>query len=328
MKDCTNFVMSKVDAVALFASFVFLGVVAVVGNLLIVVVVIKDPIRKLHTPFNYFLVNLSVCDFVTGTVPMPLTAYYMYCQSKGLHLTFSSLELCATITSACSIILSTCALAIDRLIGITYPVKYRQRLSWLRCIGISVLIWITSIVVGILVTFVGNQNDAFVGFYYSGITSGAIVITVVYFKVHQFLRSHEEDFKSRLQESLTASNEILIQKRCELEKKVTRAFLIILVVFVISYVPGLAFLNIMQYCERCSCQLKYNLYHIRYLLSVSNSSINPIMFIILLRDFRTSIKALFVARKLQTVRSSTADITTSTDSIKGQGPPIYWEDGL
>lgn len=116
-EECDNVIMQKSAAIALSAGFIFLGVIALFGNLIIIIAVIRNPLKKLHTPFNYFLVNLSVCDLVAGAVPMPLTAYYMYSQSQGLHITFSKHELCVTIASAASVILSTCALAIDRLIG-------------------------------------------------------------------------------------------------------------------------------------------------------------------------------------------------------------------
>ena len=296
-EECKNVVIQSSAAIAISAGFILLGVIAVFGNLIVIISVIRNPLKKLHTPFNYFLVNLSVCDFVTGAVAMPLTAYYIYSKRKGVHLTFSQIELCFTTTLAASVILSTCALVIDRLIGITHPLKYRQHLSWDKCLTFSLLIWILSVAVGLTLTYVGNRSDAFMGFYCSAISCGLIVITVGFFKVYMFLRNHEQEFRKRLEESIKVSEQAIIQ-RCKTEKKVTRAFLVILAVFVLSYVPGLAFLNVMLYCHGCNCQLLYILYHIRYLLSVANSSINPIIFTLLLKDFRLSIKALFTRKEI------------------------------
>ena len=290
--DCTNADTGSVAAISLFVSFVVLSLFATAGNLLIIVAVICDPLKKLHTPFNYFLVNLSVCDLVTGVIPMPLTAYYMYTSSQGLLITFSPLEECTTIASASSVILSTCALAIDRYVGITYPLKYRVTLSWGRCIIISLVIWFLSIGVACLVTFVGDNRVAFAGFYYGAILIGFLVTAFVYFGVHRFMKNHEHEFRERLKDSLTVC-EKEIARHCAKEKKVTRTFFVILVVFILSYIPGLAFLNMMYYCKICSCKVKYDLYHIRYLLSVTNSSLNPYIFMILLKSFRDSIKALF-----------------------------------
>ncbi|XP_066918404.1 alpha-1B adrenergic receptor-like [Clytia hemisphaerica] len=296
--DCSNADTGSDAAIALFISFIALSVLAIVGNFLIILVVVCDPLKKLHTPFNYFLVNLSVCDFIAGAVPMPLTAYYMYTSLKGLNITFSPLEESTTIASAASVILSTCALAIDRYVGITHPLKYRIKLSWVRCIVISIIIWVLSIGVGCLVTFIGNRRYGFAGFYYGAIAIGFFVIAFVYFGVHRFMKSNEEEFKKRLEDSLTANRKTIAQRYIK-EKRVTRVFFIILAVFMISYIPGLAFLNVMYYCKQCSCKLKYDLYHTRYLLSVSNSAVNPYIFIALMKSFRESIKALFTPGRVQ-----------------------------
>ena len=296
-EECKTVVIQRSAAIAISIGFILLGVIAVFGNLIIIISVIRNPLKKLHTPFNYFLVNLSVCDFVTGAVAMPLTAYYIYSKRNGVYLTFSRIELCVTTTLAASVILSTCALVIDRLIGITRPLKYRQHLSWGKCVALSLLIWVLSVSVGLILTYAGNRRDAFMGFYCSAISCGLIVITIGFFKVYMFLRNHEQEFRKRLEESITASEQTILQ-RCKTEKKVTRAFLIILAVFVLSYVPGLAFLNVMFYCHDCNCQLLYSLYHIRYLLSVANSSVNPIIFTLLLKDFRLSVKALFTRKEI------------------------------
>ena len=309
---CSDADTGSVAAVSLFVSFVILSVLAIVGNLLVVVAVVCDPLKKLHTPFNYFLVNLSVCDLVAGSIPMPLTAYYMYTSSQGLTITFSPLEETVTIASAATVILSTCALAVDRYVGITYPLKYRVKLSWRRCILISIMIWIFSIGVAFLVTYVGEKKMAFAGFYYGAIFIGLCVITFVYFGVHRFMRKYESEFKKRLKDSLTSCEET-IARRCKEEKKVTRAFFVILLVFILSYVPGLAFLNVMYYCEICSCKLKYDLYHIRYMLSVSNSSFNPFIFMSLLRNIRHSILALFEIifnRKVSQTNTSQGESTS------------------
>ena len=306
--DCTNADTGSLAAISLFVSFIVLSLLATVGNLLIIISVITDPLKKLHTPFNYFLVNLSVCDLITGVIPIPLTAYYMYTSSQGLNITFSPLEESTTIASAASVILSTCALAIDRYVGITDPLKYRVTLSWRRCLFISVVIWFVSVGVGCLVTFVGDKKIAFEGFYYGAILFGLLVVAYVYFGVHRFMKNHEYEFRERLKESATAS-EKNIARHCAKEKKVTRAFFVILVVFIVSYIPGLAFLNIMYYCKRCTCKLKYDLYHIRYLLSVTNSSMNPYIFMILFKGFRDSIKTML---KIATNQEITHNPSQST----------------
>ena len=46
-----------------------------VGNLMIIVAVVVDPLKKLRYPFNYFVVNLAVADLIVGMISMPFGLY-------------------------------------------------------------------------------------------------------------------------------------------------------------------------------------------------------------------------------------------------------------
>lgn len=59
-------------------TFVLLTLIATPLNLLIIIAVLKDPLKKLRTLFNYLLVHLCVCNFLTGVVCFPILVYYYY----------------------------------------------------------------------------------------------------------------------------------------------------------------------------------------------------------------------------------------------------------
>ena len=44
----------------------FLSLITVPGNLLVLIVVFKNPNGKLRTPFNWFILNLAVADLLVG----------------------------------------------------------------------------------------------------------------------------------------------------------------------------------------------------------------------------------------------------------------------
>ena len=73
--DCSNVYppnyLSRLSAV--FAAVFCL--VITVANLLVIYVLVRDPLKKLRSPFNYFVVNLAVADSVVGAITMPIGVY-------------------------------------------------------------------------------------------------------------------------------------------------------------------------------------------------------------------------------------------------------------
>ena len=46
-----------------------------VGNLMIIIAVVINPLKKLRSPFNYFITNLALTDLIIGIISMPLAIY-------------------------------------------------------------------------------------------------------------------------------------------------------------------------------------------------------------------------------------------------------------
>jgi len=58
--------------------FVIYGIIAffiIVLNLLIIIAVLKDPLKKLRNMFSYLLEHLCICNLLAGAVLMPLMIY-------------------------------------------------------------------------------------------------------------------------------------------------------------------------------------------------------------------------------------------------------------
>ena len=51
------------------------SLVSTIGNALVVFIVVKDPLKKLRTPFNYFIVNLAVSDLIVRAINQPISLY-------------------------------------------------------------------------------------------------------------------------------------------------------------------------------------------------------------------------------------------------------------
>ena len=123
-----------------------LSVTATIGNALIVLAVWKDPLKTLHSPFNYFVVNLAVSDLIVGVFSLPIGAYVQTSEALGKLDTISVYAIhMSFFISATASIFSLMALSVDRWIVITYPLKHRSYLTWTRCKIVSVVIAVISL---------------------------------------------------------------------------------------------------------------------------------------------------------------------------------------
>ena len=60
--------------------------VITMGNFMILILVIINPLKKLRSPLSYFVVNLAVGDLIVGMISMSITIYFNvleYLQKKS-----------------------------------------------------------------------------------------------------------------------------------------------------------------------------------------------------------------------------------------------------
>lgn len=112
----------------------------ILGNALVLYsAATRSPTFRL--PTHFFIANLALADFLVGVLVMPFLAvlqvtgrwYFgpIYCESW----TVIHFWLCS------SSILSTCAVCIERYIGVRFPLKHKQIMSTQRIWGMIVGVW-------------------------------------------------------------------------------------------------------------------------------------------------------------------------------------------
>ena len=100
---------------------------------MVVVVVFVDPLKKLRSLFNYFVVNLAVADLIVGTISLPIKIHYVLQEYFGrrpnfrLYEKINHMSLFISLTAS---LLCLITLSIDRYIAITLAVKYRKHATW------------------------------------------------------------------------------------------------------------------------------------------------------------------------------------------------------
>ncbi|KAM6218648.1 olfactory receptor 7E24-like [Rhynchocyon petersi] len=121
----------------LFGLFLSMYLIAVSGNLFIVLAVISDP--HLHTPMYFFLSNLSLADigFISTTVPKMLVNI----QTQNKSITYvgclTQMSFCYLFGSMDSFVLTS--MAYDRFVAICHPLHYTVIMNPRLC-GLLVLL--------------------------------------------------------------------------------------------------------------------------------------------------------------------------------------------
>ena len=279
-------------------SCLIIAVIATFGNGLIIMAVILDPLKKLRTPFNYLLVNLAVADLIMGCVSMPLAVYvhYLEYEVKLEPLANNALRMSYFISGMASII-SLIALSVDRYMAISRAITYRVFFTWKKCILITMIIWSISVAFPFLYFEIGAVNYYFM-FACVAILTGFLVLVVVSIQVQKLLRRQTRLMTSQLPSS---SSKDFHLKRLQQEKRITRTYLIVLIWFVVLYLPGVVMVFMLYFWTTSDCVVRHILRDLQSVLISLNSCVNPIIYIVRLKTFKSSLRMLFC-------KSTTVDV--------------------
>eukprot|EP00794_Sanderia_malayensis_P000520 gene520-1169_t len=290
---------------------VVLCIVIFFGNLAIIVAVLVDPLRKLRTPFSYFLVNLAVSDFVVGAIAMP-SSFFAHLHEAGGHVPDYLVTLIHVtyFVSTTASVLSLAALSLDRFLAIRWPIRYRRSLRMHRCVVMSIAIWVFSGSVSMLYFTVG-YIDYLMVFVHVSIVIAFFILVMTYRQVYKTLRSQSQELRVLDSSAAEQRNNEEQIRRLRTEKKVTRAFLMILGLFLSCYAPAIIMIYVLQFCDQCSCDLRHVLRDLQFVFVSANSAMNPFVCAIRLGPFRRSILAILSCKR----KKSKYEMTASSNQL-------------
>ena len=269
-----------------------LCVVTITGNSLVCVAILKDPLGKLRSPFAYFLVNLACSDLIVGGAMLPVSVVAHLYELNGyipmslvytMHLTYFA--------SATASILSLLALAIDRYFAVVSAIRYRVYFSWRRCALVSCLIWTLSLGLPLIYLQIGYINYLMV-YSHTAVATAFAGLIVTYVRKKKFLKLQRSAMRSLQKTSSDAARESE-SRRLATEKQVTKAFLLILLLFASIYIPTVIMIYLLQFCNSCNDIVVHVLRDLQFVLISINSCMNPFVCCIRLKYYRKSIVALF-----------------------------------
>ncbi|XP_038603671.1 olfactory receptor 13H1-like [Tachyglossus aculeatus] len=131
-----------------FCIFLHLYLGTVVGNILIIMVVWKEP--RLHTPMYFFLCNLSFVDLCSTTTNVPLAL--VNCLRDCPTIPYNDCYAQMTISLFLGMI-ECCLLAImayDRFVAISNPLRYTLIMTMRTCFQIATTMWISNFLLALI----------------------------------------------------------------------------------------------------------------------------------------------------------------------------------
>lgn len=259
------------------------------GNFMVIIAVVVNPLKKLSSPCNYFIVNLAVADLLVGAVNMPVGMYYHYQEYLMKKPAFRLVEKLFHMSLHVSLIaslFSLITLSIDRYIAIKFAMKRRINFTWKKCWIISFIIWILSLsipffylkagVIGFLIIFI-NKAVA--------IAAVTLIVTYIHVHVHMLTRT-----------IITASTMVKVKRKFR-QAKVARIYLWVLVVFLICYFPAAIVVYILPFYSKCDCNFIHIMRDIAFYLITLNSCVNPFVYAFTSKHYRDAVRELLRSRR-------------------------------
>ena len=258
---------------------------AILGNVSILLSFVFE--SSLRTTANYFLLGLALTDLGVGLVVHPLYISVM------LSVYHNSIPHC-TILVVYSISVSFLAgvsllyiamIGLDRRLAIHLHLRYRQIVTEKRSMIAQGAVWIINGLL-CLVWLAGFQV-------YSTLAAVVVALSLigtfaVYVKIYQVVKRHKAQIRDQMTVQLS---EIEVSRLKRLRKSAVNT-LYVFFVFLLCYLPFFVATAINNMAKSSNTPAVLT-YEFSVTLMLSNSSLNPLMYCLRLRDFRTAVKKIY-----------------------------------
>jgi len=274
----------------------FLAIITVPGNFLVCLAVFKDPYKRLRSPFTFFVVSLAVSDLIVGMVTEPISVWLHFREGFSLEINHIWLIHMSYFISCTASVLNLAALTADRFTAITYPLQYRARFGTKRAAVIAALIWFLSCSLPFLYLEVGYLLYAFV-FANTAIALTFIIFLVTYVGFLRSMRAQVSELEMVRDSSQTEENRAR-RRTAANERNVTKAFMLMLGLFLCCYTPSCVMIYVMNLCSSCSCYAIHILRDLQFLFVLGSSALNPFLYAWRLPNFRKAFVRILRWRKV------------------------------
>ncbi|XP_078359642.1 adenosine receptor A2b-like [Oculina patagonica] len=284
-------------------SFVILSCIAVfiVATNAIVCVFVVTNVR-LRTFTNGFLVSLAVSDILTGGLLFPVHLSgpdSAVASSEGYLIAFVLLSGVGNI----------CLVTWDRYIAVAKPFKYKKIVQC-HFTKLIIVTWATALVVSLLpLTWQTDSNVVIHKVYLFCLMGFFIVIPYAavfyaYYQISQHLKKHRQKLRRH------STTKALSSRKMKAEAKVTKVFLAIVIIFVLSWLPIL-YMTTVTSVNRPDLS-PVALQKVSLITVALSSLVNPLLYAFMKEDFRQEFKKVASRQRRSSVSASAIELKTST----------------
>ena len=285
--------------------------IIVLGNLLVLLAVWKDPLKKLRSsPSNFILVSMALADLSVGLVVCPITAYWGWVIFEkgtspfGLSVIFAINVFSVNVSFGHMFLLT-----VDRLFAVVKPLQYRVIITNKRAVIASCVCWIYFVAFGCSFLMLRDYFAIMGAVYNVQLLSILVSMLIMYTVITIRLRRYS---KARMNKPIHSPSSLLVI--LEREKRLFKAITIVICAFLICYMPWFVVQLLIYLCKPCHPHLALLMIFFGFSgsLTYANSGLNPILYSWRLPRYRETFKYFWKKRalkiKAQTNRNSSEEV--------------------
>ena len=264
------------------------------GNFFLIVSVMRLKATA-HPSLTYFS-SLAVSDLIWATLQFyRCSADYLgiyHCSQRRLRILsvpLGALSFCGTL---CNLII----LSIDRYRAISKPLWYRTHMTQSRATRDAIISWLLSLMAACVIfpTLMPSISQTQPYFYKASwiifrifFSVSNLVIIVCHVKIYKATRGQQNNIISQCHAQQTAN---LLQR----ERKITKTLTLIMITFVISYLPPFVITNILRLIGYVPLSTFLSQLYVVFL--TLNGLLNPMICFVKNENLRRSMRDLFECR--------------------------------
>ena len=301
-----NFVISQVVLSFMFAT------PAVLSNAVLLITIYRDPNRNQRiwqNPVTLLVVNLSICDLLAGLIPGFTSIYYNISMLRGrTRESLSGILIFLTVAAVVTNIVSSgtiAAMAFDRMTAVASPLQYKARVTKAKIKVFIAVIWLYSMLFSSL-PLMGVAGSLFVLLYcHIHVSVPLIILPVVYWKTFRALRLHNNRVQNLADGHGREQMDMANRNR---ERKMISAFLVILVLFYVTFAPQFIAQNMIAFYPSYLNQERFLFFlYASNKFILLNCSLNPIIYAWRIPNYRRAFREVFSGCVYRSSRNAVVD---------------------